>query len=67
MMQALVLLTFATSLNTNGIVQHHSNQQKCACCTAVPNADYAVFTEGGQIMSGSPGLMSEKWVLCKDV
>ena len=54
MMQALVLLTFATSLDAYHTMQHHSSHQECACCAAIPNTDYAVFTTGAQMLSEYP-------------
>ena len=45
-MQALVLLTFATSLRRGETLQYHSTPQTCTCCEAILDADYAVFTSG---------------------
>ncbi len=45
-MQALVLLTFTASLRGGQTTQFHSTPEKCTCCEAIPDADYAVFTSG---------------------
>lgn len=55
-MQALVLLTFTTSLNATLMMQYHSTPQECTCCAAIPDAGYAVFTTGAETPSGHPGL-----------
>ena len=58
-MQALVLLTFTTSLKRGLTMQYHSTPHQCTCCKAIPDADYAVFTTGIPMLSGQPRAVSQ--------
>ena len=63
-MQALVLLTFTTSLSATLKMQYHNTPQECTCCAAIPDAGYAVFTTGAETLLDHPGLFACTWGLC---
>lgn len=50
LMQALVLVTFATSFNRDLSPAFHRTHQQCSCCMTIPDADYALFTTGAAIL-----------------